>query len=155
LVGQNVTRSRLNILLSSYKIQIQILYWYEIQQRIVISNNTINRYTQNMKQLKTKSSMRAEEAKQLIHNVQSLHFQCLRLFERVISLCSSNNFYIKTYCTCSFVLSNKKEHCKQYMSVVCLTVYKLLNSSTFPHYIIIFWCQLCIYLWLNHFYTID
>jgi Asp-tRNA(Asn)/Glu-tRNA(Gln) amidotransferase B subunit len=45
------------------QIQIQILYWFEIQQRIVISNNTINRHTQNMKQLKTKSSMRAEEAK--------------------------------------------------------------------------------------------
>jgi hypothetical protein len=37
------------------QIQIQILYWYEIQHRIVISNNTINRHTQNMKQLKTKS----------------------------------------------------------------------------------------------------
>jgi hypothetical protein len=45
---------------------------YEIQQRIVISNNTINRHTQNMKQLKTKSSIRVEEAKshynQLITN---------------------------------------------------------------------------------------
>ena len=43
--------------------QIQILYWYVIQQRIVISNNTINRHTQNIKQLNTRSSTRAEEAK--------------------------------------------------------------------------------------------
>ena len=33
-----------------------------MERRIVISNYTINRHTQNMKQLKT-SSMRAEEAK--------------------------------------------------------------------------------------------
>jgi hypothetical protein len=46
-----------------WQIQIQILYWYVIQQRIVISNNTINRHTQNIKQLKTRSSTRAEEAK--------------------------------------------------------------------------------------------
>ena len=29
----------------------------------ISNNNTINRHTQNMKQLKTKSSMKAEEAK--------------------------------------------------------------------------------------------
>jgi hypothetical protein len=42
-----------------------------------ISNNTINRHTQNMKQLKTESSMRAEEAKshnnQLITNTIYIH----------------------------------------------------------------------------------
>jgi hypothetical protein len=90
LVGRNVTRSRLNITdeLQTFFIalQKQLKYIHVLQT----NNFYVKTYCtcSFVLQLKPKSSMRAEEAKQLIHNVQSLHFQCLRLFERVISLCS-------------------------------------------------------------------
>jgi hypothetical protein len=61
LIIKYIGRKKINILKRKCHVRInvvflevisnQILYWYEIQHRIVISSNTITRHTQNMKQI--------------------------------------------------------------------------------------------------------